>query len=77
MKLIIGFYKPPAVSGCALPQGYAVLVHGFLVLVDSHEEVSQDPVQHTVTLVGQGIPQQGNPIFVLLFSTCSQAKLLF
>lgn len=76
MKLIIGSYKAPAASGCALPQGYAVLVHGLLVLIDSHQEVAQDAVQDTVTLVGQGIPQQGNPIFILLLPTCSQAKLL-
>lgn len=76
VKLITGSYEPPAVPGCALPQGYAVLVHGLLVLIDSHQEVPQDAVQDTVTLVGQGIPQQGNPIFILLLSACAQAKLL-
>lgn len=68
-------FQPFAVTG-ALPQGYAVLVHGLLVLVDSHQEIPQDAVQDTVALVGQGIPQQGNPILILLLSACSQAKIL-
>jgi len=61
----------------ALPQGNAVLVHCFLVLVDSYEKVSQYSVQNAVTLISQCIPQQSNSIFILLFSTCLYAKLPF
>lgn len=51
------------------PERDAVLVHGFLVIVDSHQEIPQHPVQDAVALIGQGATQERDPFFVLLFPT--------
>lgn len=58
---------PPREARC-LPQCYTILVHCFLILIDSYKEISQDPMQNTVTLISQCIPQQSNSIFIFLFS---------
>lgn len=57
------------VRGEPSPERDAVLVHGLLVIVDSHQEVSQHPVQDAVALVGQGAAEERDPFFVFLFPT--------
>ena len=56
------------IEGVLLPQGYAVLVHGFLVIIDRHQEIAQHSVQDTVTLIGQGVAEESDPFFIFLFS---------
>lgn len=51
------------------PECYTVLIHGFLVIVDSHQEISQHPVQDTVALIGQGATEERDPFFIFLFPT--------
>lgn len=55
--------------GVTLPKRYAVLVHSLLIIIDRHQEIPQHPVQHTVALIGQGIPEKSNPFLVFLFPT--------
>lgn len=52
-----------------LPECYTVLIHGFLVIVDSHQEISQHSVQDTVALIGQGVAEKRNSLFIFLFPT--------
>lgn len=76
-SLMVSSYKYTAISESVLPEGNTVLVHCFLIFIDSYKKVSQYSVQNTVTLISQCIPQQSNSIFILLFSTCLYAKLQF
>lgn len=57
------------VSSECSPECYAVLIHGFLVIIDSHQEIPQHPVQDTVALIGQGATKERDPFFILLFPT--------
>ena len=51
------------------PERYTVLIHGFLVIVDSHQEISQHPVQDAVALIGQGAAEERDSFFIFLFPT--------
>lgn len=56
------------------PERDAVLVHGLLVIIDSHQEISQHPVQDAVALVGQGAAEERDPFFVFLFPTFAREQ---
>ena len=58
-----------------LPQGYAVLVHGFLVIIDRHQKITQHSVQDTVALIGQGVAEESDPFFIFLFSAFNKGKI--
>lgn len=57
-----------------LPKGYAVLVHGFLVIIDCHQEITQHSVQDTVTLIGQRVAKESDPFFIFLLSAFNKEK---